>query len=489
MRLCLLLLFIGIRSLSIGQTNLSNYTPLPYFPLELDEIDALKKTFEIRAQGLDLSKPEEKKLALEFANDLGASLIEENKHGFISRGDSLSIYLQKIVDRIVERNNLEQDYYRVYLSLSDVPNAANYGEGFIVFNLGLLAKLPEEAHIAFVLCHELAHDLEDHVFGGIKKKVEVLESETYKKRLKEIKDLPYNQRAAALSLRNEYLSQFNEHGREHELEADSIGLLLLKNAGYQLHAGAETVRLLDTADLLPIAPVAFTSFYQFERFPFQEKWLLEEKQNSWGSNLDEYVFPDSLKTHPSCALRDSALSRLMAELSQSTEIEAIAPGDHYPVMAIFENLEYLKKQGLYAEMLYRSLALERLYPNNLYIKNSIGFALYGIYSAQYSHFFSRAVPIAGSGMQEDYATLLRFLHRLTLSTLKSHFTSYVYERLPEKGVDDYTDMLFALAECVEDADLEERRLIKENYKNQYGENSHFIFLNKQFPEPVEKKKK
>lgn len=489
MRLCLLFVCVGIHALLFGQNHPTNYSPLVFTPLDEGELEILKGAFEERANALELSGKDQKKRALEFAQGLSGELAVHNANGRLSTGDSLSQYLQRIVDRIVQANDLQKDYYRVYLLRSDVPNASNYGEGIIVFNLGLLAQMQTEAHTAFVLCHELAHDLEDHVFAGIGKKAEVLESEDFKKRIKEIEDLPYNQRAAIIQLRHEFLSMYNEHGRENELSADSIGFQLFKNAGYRLEAAPECIRLLDTADYLPPAGIEYASFYQFKQFPFQEKWMMEEKQINLGNNLDEYRLPDSLKTHPSCAKRDTALGYLLASFAGHSEKTPLHPGDHYYRMAMFEQLEWLKKNGNYGEMLYRALALSQRYPDNIYVKNSVGFALYGIYSAQYGHMYSRAVPMAGNSMQPEYARFLRFLHRLTLSTLKSHFVAYTDERLPESGIDDYSDMLHTLSACLAEEDPEERWILVQGYQEKYGENNHYLYLNKQFPEPNRKRKR
>lgn len=494
MRYILLLVLWGISSLVHGQIHSVNYTPLSYTGLEADELKAIKDQFIERTTSLNLSRKKEFKLAKEYSESMYSSLKYANDRAELSTDDSLCNYLQTIVDRLVKANHLKENYYRVFLHLSDVPNASNYGEGIIVFNIGLLSQLPSEAHIAFVLGHEIAHDEHDHVFQGIENKVLVIESDAFKRRIKEIEDQEYNQRASIIQLRKEMLSGFNEHGRAHELVADSLSVILLKTAGYEVDAASETILMLDTVDYLPATAVDFQKFYSFAASPFQEKWLQKESSILLGSNLEAYVLPDSLKTHPSCEIRDSMVQLLIQKSSKpgtpKGSLNSVSNRElNYYEMAQFEHLEYLKNHGQFAELQYRAMSLAQQYPDNIYLKNTIGFSMYGIYSALYSHLFSQAVPMSQRETQEDYGAFLDFLHRLNLSSLKKQFIAYTQERLPQENTNEYTDLLQTLAKLIQEEDEEERQDIISTYSAKHGETNHYTYLTKQFPKPESRKKR
>ena len=81
-------------------------------------------------------------------------------------------YLQKILDRIVSVNEeLKPLEVRLVFSRDSWVNAYSVGEGTLIVNAGLLIRLKNEAELAFVLCHELAHYYLDHSAKSIQKMI------------------------------------------------------------------------------------------------------------------------------------------------------------------------------------------------------------------------------------------------------------------------------------------------------------------------------
>ncbi|MDX5321300.1 MAG: M48 family metallopeptidase [Bacteroidota bacterium] len=439
---------------------------------------------------LNLAGKKEWKLCEEFVESLSSSLQQSNQNGQLSVGDSLSLYLQGIADRLAEANGLQKNYYRVILHLDPVPNASNYGEGIILFNLGLLAQLPSESHIAFILGHEMAHDVQDHVFKGIESKVRVIQGEEYQNAITAIEKESYNRLALVRNLNRKMLSQFNEHGRENELEADSLAFVYLRKAGYWLPGASQALMLLDSCDEIPSFKLDIKSFYTFQNYPFQDKWLEKENNPLLGGNLEFFRLPDSLKTHPSCALRDS----LVMVLYNSVDMDSLtgirfSKRNRQTEMARFELLEWLKNHGYYAELQYRTFILQSEYPENIYLKNTVGLAMYGLFTALHGRMYSRAVPFASANTKPEYAEFLQYLHKLNLSALKGQYTAYVQERIPEEGVDDFSDMLYTLTKLLDEEDPEEKQYIISEYASKYGETVYTNYLKKQFPDPKPSKKK
>ncbi|MEL7163636.1 MAG: M48 family metalloprotease, partial [Bacteroidota bacterium] len=73
----------------------------------------------------------------------------------------LRAYFTELFRRIAAANNLDLDPL-VLIRRSQQANAYSMGNGIFTIHLGLLQNLPTEERLAFVLCHELAHDQLKH---------------------------------------------------------------------------------------------------------------------------------------------------------------------------------------------------------------------------------------------------------------------------------------------------------------------------------------
>src|SRR5262245_25727508 len=71
-------------------------------------------------------------------------------------------YVASDYQKVVAANGNIGPRLQLFISRSGVPNAFNSGDGNVVVNIGLLPYLENESQLAFVLCHELAHQYFDH---------------------------------------------------------------------------------------------------------------------------------------------------------------------------------------------------------------------------------------------------------------------------------------------------------------------------------------
>src|SRR5436853_5092109 len=92
--------------------------------------------------------------------------------------------------------------------------------------------LANEAELAFVLCHELAHYYLDHSNKRIKKDIETVNSEEYKQEFKRISKSEYHISEQLEKLITKFAYGSSRHSRENEAEADRQGFLFLKNTGF-----------------------------------------------------------------------------------------------------------------------------------------------------------------------------------------------------------------------------------------------------------------
>jgi len=78
------------------------------------------------------------------------------------------LYLRSIVDRLLATYPAQTELtqrYRVVILRSLEPIAVTPGNGSVIVSRGLLLRLSNEAELAFVLAHELGHEIQGHTFS------------------------------------------------------------------------------------------------------------------------------------------------------------------------------------------------------------------------------------------------------------------------------------------------------------------------------------
>ena len=148
----------------------------------------------------------------------------------------LDAYLTDIVQKLVAQAHPRPFTYSLRVVNEGSINAFTFGGGLLYVNAGLIARMENEAQLAMVLAHEIAHVTESHVTKGIE--------ETYGiQLLGEIaKATAVSTGAAAktqippglLDKTYEYSmkASVSGHGRANESEADVVGLDYMVKAAY-----------------------------------------------------------------------------------------------------------------------------------------------------------------------------------------------------------------------------------------------------------------
>jgi Zn-dependent protease with chaperone function len=77
-------------------------------------------------------------------------------------------YVKGIFDQVLAANPEIDPKTVMLLSRSGIPNAFTTGDGFFVINLGLLVRLYNADQLAFVICHELGHQILNHTNNRIR---------------------------------------------------------------------------------------------------------------------------------------------------------------------------------------------------------------------------------------------------------------------------------------------------------------------------------
>ena len=246
MRLLLYLLFfvqlLRVEAQPFGQ----NYQPLSSYIPPKTYISNLCRGYDSVYKVLDFDKRDAGRDFKKSLESIKKQISSINEDSALMYNDALTNYLQGIVQHITVRNNLQSTKkYKVFTYRTIKPNAANYGNGIILVNLGLLAKLKYESSVAFILCHEISHDLKGHVIDGMIRQYQIVNDPAVKEKYEKLKKQEYNVYKSYEAYVAELLQRINSRKREAEVQADSLGLVLYANAGYSLRYAYETVEHLD----------------------------------------------------------------------------------------------------------------------------------------------------------------------------------------------------------------------------------------------------
>jgi len=340
-------------------------------------------------------------------------------------------YLDALVAAIVKGNPILQDsVFHCYFSRSGIPNASYLGEGLILFNMGLFCKLENESQAAFVICHEIAHYFLQHSEHGIERYVSTLNSEAVQKELRRIRRSEYGKRALVEKLVKGITFGSRRHSRDHESQADSMAVELMRNTPFDVTGALASLAILDRIDTDTLNTAAcLEQLFNAKEYPFRKKWIAREEGLLGGhAHLErDSVLEDSLKTHPDCRLRIQLLEPLVNRYK--TAGKAVSPVDGEKFAALchtfaYEIVEYAYVSDNYTRSLYHTIALLQAHPEDPYLVTQVGRILNSCYAAQQEHTLGKRIELPSPGFSPGYNLLLQFIQNLYLEDFAA--ISYYY---------------------------------------------------------------
>ena len=336
-------------------------------------------------------------------------------------------YLQSVVRRLVQANEqFKGTDARVVFSRDWWPNACSMGEGTKAINAGLMIYLHNEAELAFVVGHELAHYTLGHTQLAISKYVETVNSPAYQAELKRLSKTQYRTNQQLDALAKTVVFNSRQHSRSNEAEADRQAFIFMRKAGYDVNAIRTCLQLLDKVDdTLLTPPLDLPRSFPSTIYPFKKKWIQAESAifSQLGSGGEETSDKerDSLKTHPDC-------TRRIALLDDSMKAMGTVGASYLVDQKIFEQLksdfllemtEQAYRDEELSRNLYYSLLLLQSGRQQDYAVYSVARCLNQIYVNQRDHRLGLTIDSEGKSYREDYNLLLRMLSRLRLEELAS----------------------------------------------------------------------
>jgi hypothetical protein len=346
-------------------------------------------------------------------------------------------YINAILQQVIKANQLPRSTdTRIAFSRTWWANAYSTGEGTFIFNAGLFHKMKNEAQVAFVICHELAHYYLDHGNNKIHKHINTFHSEEFQKKIKQIQKSQFKQNQQASELMKGVTFAFRRHSREDEAAADSMAVLLLKNTGYDINESLTCLALLDSVDRDKYnEPLNLPARFNFTSYPFKPYWLQPPGiRFSVNQEVEKKELLDSLKTHPDCSVRIEKLRSAIASEQKPGKKKFLISEDNFIELKKqfdYEIINYSFEVDNVSLSLYYTLKMLSAFPDDPYLNTMVGKCWNEIYKKQKLHELGRIVDLPGTELSEDYNKLVLMIQNLRLQEIAAISYYYMTERLPK----------------------------------------------------------
>jgi hypothetical protein len=302
--LSLLLLLLITGSPASGQTSdLYSYQELSHFFYRKQK-DSLQRAWSCPASFKDKNIQKKYREIWNERTDFLLNAIADDDYVY---DKEINAYINDIVSDIAGANKTYLPAQPLLiLDRSPSVNAYALGSNVVAINLGLIAFAGSREEIAFTVAHELSHNILEHAENAMKKKAAWLASDEYKKSLEQVLDSKYERLTRLQKVLQSYSFDRSRHQRYREGEADSLAVILLKNA--HIAFDPSFFLRLDSADLFYKQPLKqpVKNYFSAYQITIEDAWLMKRSKGLSTRNYnfqDRTLMQDSLKTHPDCAER------------------------------------------------------------------------------------------------------------------------------------------------------------------------------------------
>ncbi|MDC6365042.1 M48 family metallopeptidase [Muricauda sp. AC10] len=333
--------------------------------------------------------------------------------------------IEEIYEEIHTANPKVPKDFQLLLSRNISLNAYCFANGTMVVNLGTLHYLETEDQLAAIICHEIAHNLLKHSENHILEGIQGRNAKGSRKEYRNLKRERYNRQKKAFEVLKEKLYNNSRKNRGQELEADSLGFVLLKNTRYKSSEMLKALELslqFDTVKPADLDISVYKKIFDIPEQPFDEKWLDKEDFSKYDYVFEEKLSSDSISSHPEITERIERLKQTFLDL-RTFHVDSVAVSgntdyDELNLRArkeLVPNLFYLKKYGF---CVY--LALYRIQQNFMvdYHKKWLGNAFGEIYKARKKYMANKYIDrIDPENQSESYQQFINFMWNLRLEEI------------------------------------------------------------------------
>ncbi|MFA0964071.1 M48 family metallopeptidase [Roseivirga sp. BDSF3-8] len=359
MKLFLTGILLTFGHLALAQQDFHTILPEGKIPLDFTQ----RSTFKYDIDRASISEDDQR-----FDRENKDKFYLESNFGiddFLSSGrvlfnDPVTNYLNSVLYEVLKDDPQTRKEVRVYAVKSHVPNAFATNNGMIFVNLGLLAKLENEAQLAYILSHELIHYREQHVLNSYVKNERISDGRDGYKGFSE----------------DEKLIAQSSYSKELEIEADAKGFDIYKGTAYSKDSMDRIFDILGQADQLLLDSEFDYAFFEYGDYRLPEKLKLTE----FAQYEVNEAYDDEKSTHPNTETRRVNLQEQLAGVANkdgATFIYARERFDEVKRLARYELCRQYLLDRAYHKALYLAYDLLQQDPESVYLRKCIAKALYG----------------------------------------------------------------------------------------------------------------
>lgn len=342
-------------NLLFGQLS-ENYTPIqPSGVIPTDITTGSSEKFQAAKNSLQ-SGTDSRKTKENFLLESNFLIDQVLHSGRVLFNDPISSYLNEVLDEVLKDNQVLKQKIRVYAVKSSIVNSFTTDDGIIFVNLGLIAQLENEAQLAFVLCHEIAHYTEKHVINAYVQKEELRNGEAIKRTSFDAK-----------------LLEQSQYSKDLEQEADKLGLRRFLNTSYSPKSLVNVYEVMRYAHL-PFDDIPFDrEYFNSAYYKVHESYYLNNVKS-----VEALSDMDNSSTHPSPTARKQLMLTELATEAQDGADYIIGQSQFEEIRTIcrFELTELYLNSNSPIKGIYNTFLLQKEYPENAYLKKSVARALY-----------------------------------------------------------------------------------------------------------------
>ena len=316
----------------VGQKDFDAYSTIlaeGKIPLDFTVSSSLKVKEGMQNDNESLSQREQRI----FLEGIHYGIDDLLQSGLVIYGDEISKYVNDVADNLLAKDKKLRGQLRFYTIKSNVTNAFSTDQGIIFVTTGLISQLVNEAQLAFILGHEIAHFTQKHV----------IETFEYQSRNKGI---------------NTQITQLATYSKDKEFEADLLGIELYQKAGYSKN---DILKVFDVMmySYLPIDEISIGKDYFESDLCFLPNSVFTD--HKYPIKADE-AYDDKKSTHPNIkSRREKAKEKIESFQNWNTSTVLLQDNrfEYVRNLCRFESVRLDMINHEFAKALYTIFILER----------------------------------------------------------------------------------------------------------------------------------
>lgn len=367
-----------------------------------------------------------------------------HKTGIINLNSVATAYLNDLKSHILKDYPAADKSIDVYITFNPALNAMATINEKVYVNVGLLARVKNEAQLAFIMAHELMHIINMHSVEQYKE---------IKREIGNVGQSNVSRKADQIELFKHTMSV------KHELEADSDGFHLYLNAGYNAQDAYEALKILKSADdeliqkqisakILRISEGRYNDLLavikkgKIEDVEAKKEKKKDKKKDDDDENKDSKEQKEELSTHPEIDDRLDKIEELIQNYNTKSTSEFIIN------QKLFEDIKsesldivnnsYNKTSDFgSAFMIYSSLILEGNTSDDNF--EQLAYSLFGIihdrkfnYSYELNKYMSHEDSVFVSFYRQSTLSELTVWSLSVLDSLKTNRTAVIFDKYGTK---------------------------------------------------------